>query len=89
MLAASTGPVWSYRLNEAEHFNFSDYGAYYLAAPIRSVVGLGSIDSHDALTITNAYLVAFADHVARGLPEPLLTSRSSPYPQVEVHRTAS
>ncbi|MFE9574389.1 alpha/beta hydrolase [Streptomyces sp. NPDC006692] len=89
LLAASTGPVWSYRLNGAEHFNFSDYGAYYLAAPIRSVVGLGSIDSDEALTITNAYLAAFVDHVARGLPEPLLAGRPSPYPQVEVQRTAS
>ncbi|MGW5658372.1 alpha/beta hydrolase [Streptomyces humi] len=88
LLAASSGPVWSYRLNGAEHFNFSDYGAYYLAAPIRSVVGLGSIDSDDALTITNAYVAAFVDHVAYGLPEPLLAGRSSPYPQVEVQRTA-
>ncbi|WP_042394397.1 hypothetical protein [Streptacidiphilus carbonis] len=89
LLAASTGPVWSYRLDGSEHFNFSDYGAYYLAAPIRSVVGLGSISGDDALAITDAYLVAFVDHVARGLPEPLLTGRSSPYPQVEVQRTAS
>jgi hypothetical protein len=53
------------------------------------VVGLGSIDGGDALTITNAYLTAFVDHVARGLPEPLLAGRSSPYPQIEVQHTAS
>lgn len=88
LLAASTGPVWSFQLDGARHFNFSDYGAYYLAAPIRSLVGLGSIDGDDALTITDAYLAAFVDHVALGLPEPLLTG-SSPYPQVEVQRTAS
>ncbi|MGK4578784.1 alpha/beta hydrolase [Kitasatospora sp. HPMI-4] len=89
LLAASTGPVWSYRINGAEHFNLSDYGAYYLAAPIRLAVGLGPIDGDDALTITDAYLAAFVDHVARGLPEPLLADRSSPYPQVDVERTAS
>ncbi|WP_051941013.1 alpha/beta hydrolase [Phaeacidiphilus oryzae] len=88
LLAACTGPVWIYRLHGAAHFNFSDYGAYYLAAPIRSAVGLGSIDGDEALTITDAYLAAFLDHVARGLPEPLLAGRSSPYPQVEVERSA-
>ena len=88
LLAASTGPVSSFQLDGARHLNFSDYGAYYLAAPIRALVGLGSIDGDHALTITDAYLAAFVDHVARGVPEPLLAG-SSPYPQVEVQRTAS
>ena len=88
LLAASAGPVWSYRLDGAAHVNFSDYGAYYVAAPIRAVVGLGSIDGDEALTIANAYLAAFVDHVARGLADPLL-GPSSPYAQVEVQRTAS
>lgn len=88
LLAASTGPVWSFQLDGARHLNFSDYGAYYLAAPIHALVGLGPIDGDHALTITDAYLAAFVDHVARGLPEPLLGG-SSPYPQVEVQRTAS
>lgn len=85
LLAASTGPVWCYRIRGAEHFNFSDYGTYYLAAPIRALVGLGSIDGGQALTITDAYLTAFADHVTQNRPEPLLTG-PSPYPQVEVQR---
>ncbi|MDP5227496.1 MULTISPECIES: hypothetical protein [Arthrobacter] len=83
MLAASTGGVWSYRITGAEHFNFSDYGNYYLAAPIRSQIPLGPIDGSEALTITGAYLGAFIDHVALGRPEPLLNGHS-PYPQVEV-----
>ncbi|WP_378100495.1 hypothetical protein [Cellulomonas sp. T2.31MG-18] len=86
LLVASTGPVWSFQLDGAAHFNFSDYGAYYLAAPIRYLLGLGSIDGDHALTIADAYLAAFVDHVARGLPEPLLAG-STPYP--EVQRTAS
>ncbi|WP_198046927.1 hypothetical protein [Kutzneria sp. 744] len=31
---------------------------YYLAAPVRSQLALGTIDGTDALTITNAYLTA-------------------------------
>ncbi|MGH3768763.1 MAG: alpha/beta hydrolase [Pseudonocardiaceae bacterium] len=88
LLTASTGPNWCYRINGAEHFNFSDYGVYYLAAPIRSQLALGPIDGTDALTITNAYLTAFVEHVTRNRPEPLLTG-PSPYPQVDVQHTAS
>jgi dienelactone hydrolase len=87
LLTASTGPIWCYRINGAGHFNFSDYGTYYLAAPIRSLLGLGPIDGGQALTIANSYLTAFADHVAQDRPEPLLTG-PTPYPQVEVQRTA-
>ncbi len=88
LLAASTGGAWCYQITGAEHFNFSDYGSYYLAAPIRSQVPLGAIDGTEALTITNAYLTAFADHVTQGRPEPLLTG-PTPYPQVQVQHTAS
>lgn len=89
LLDASTGPVWCYQINGAEHFNFSDYGSYYLAAPIRSLLALGTINGADALTITDAYLTAFVDHVTQGRTEPLLTDRSSPYPQVDVQHSTS
>ncbi|MEW1805154.1 hypothetical protein [Pseudarthrobacter sp. NPDC080039] len=88
LLAASTGGAWCYTITGAQHFNFSDYGSYYLAAPIRSQVHLGPIDGVEALTITNAYLSAFVDHVAQGRPEPLLTGHP-PYPQVDVQHTPS
>jgi predicted dienelactone hydrolase len=88
LLAAGTGPYWCYQINGAQHFNFSDYGAYYLAAPIRSVIGLGTINGIDALTITNAYLTAFADHVTGDRPEPLLNTHT-PDPQVTVQHTPS
>jgi dienelactone hydrolase len=88
LLAASTGPIWCYQVNGAEHFNFSDYGSYYLAAPVRSLLALGTINGADALTITGAYLTAFVDHVTQGRNEPLLTGRSSPYPQIDVQHTA-
>jgi predicted dienelactone hydrolase len=89
LLTASTGPVWCYQVNGAEHFNFSDYGSYYLAAPLRYLLALGTINGVAALTITDAYLTAFVDHVTQGRTEPLLTEQSSPYPQVEVQHTPS
>lgn len=89
LVTASTGPVWCYRIKGAGHFNFSDYGSYYLAAPIRSQLALGPIDGVDALTIANAYLAAFVDHETQHRPEPLLTGRSTPYPQIDVEHIPS
>jgi hypothetical protein len=85
LLAASTGRAWCYQVDGTGHFNFSDYSAYYLAAPLRHLLALGAIDGDRALTITNAYLVAFLDHAVRARPEPLLTG-SPPYPQVRAQR---
>lgn len=82
LLAASTGPTWCYQIDGMLHFNFSDYAAYYLAAPVRHLLALGPIDGDLGLTITNAYLTAFLDHSVKSQPQPLLTGRSSPYPQV-------
>lgn len=87
LLAASRGDAWCFAIDGAEHFNFSDYGSYYLAAPIRSLIQLGPIDGTRALTIVDQYLAAFADHVTRGDREPLLTG-AAPHPQVQVQRTA-
>lgn len=64
LLRASTGPVDHFQITGSEHFNFSDYGAYYLAAPIRSQLALGDVDGTQALTIVNGYLTAFADQSA-------------------------
>lgn len=72
LLAASDGPAWCHAVAGTEHFNFTDYAAYYLAAPLRSVVPLGPIDGAHGLRITNAYLTAFLDHAVRGRSSPLL-----------------
>ncbi|WP_422936273.1 hypothetical protein [Sinomonas sp. P47F7] len=88
LLAASTDDAWCHQITGAGHFNFSDHGSYYLAAPMRSQVPLGPIDGTQALTITNAYLTAFVDHVTQGRPEPLLTGHP-PYPKVDVQHTPS
>jgi hypothetical protein len=82
LLAAGTGPAWRYRVEGMRHFNFSDYATYYVAAPLRPLLALGGIDGDAGLRITDAYLAAFLDHAVRGRPEPLLSGRAAPYPQV-------
>ncbi|GII56538.1 hypothetical protein Pth03_49270 [Planotetraspora thailandica] len=77
LLAAGTGPAWCHQVNGSGHFNFSDHAAYYLAAPLHHLLGLGDIDGPRGLAITNAYLTAFVDHVVRGTNEPLLSARCS------------
>lgn len=89
LITHSTGPVWRCRIQGAEHFNFTDYGAYYLAAPLRPLLALGPIGGRRAITITNTYLVAFLDHAIRNKREPILDAPRSPFPEVQtppIHR---
>lgn len=72
LLAASDGPAMCHAIAGTEHFNFTDYAAYYLAAPVRALVPLGDIDGDRGLTVTNTYVTAFVDHVERGRASPLL-----------------
>jgi dienelactone hydrolase len=65
---ASTGTAHAYTMPDARHFDFTDYAAYYLAAPLRLALPLGHIDGRRVLTIISAYLGAFADSAARGSP---------------------
>jgi pimeloyl-ACP methyl ester carboxylesterase len=87
LLAASTGQAWCYQIDGSRHFNFSDYAAYYLAAPIRHLLASGAINGNLGLTITNAYLAAFLDHTVQTRYEPLLTGKIAPYPQVQTQHT--
>ncbi|AEW98408.1 alpha/beta hydrolase family protein [Streptantibioticus cattleyicolor] len=86
LLTAGSAPAWAYQIDGTAHFNYSDYGAYYLAAPVRGLLALGPIDGSLALTITNAYLTAFLDHTLRATPQPLLTGALHPFPQVRAER---
>ncbi|HEU5043478.1 MAG TPA: hypothetical protein VFT75_05025 [Nocardioidaceae bacterium] len=86
LLAASTGPTWCYSIDGAKHFNFTDYAAYYLAAPLRTLVPLGSIDGRRGLSITDGYVTAFLDHAILGRSEPQLAGRANRYPDVRVLR---
>ncbi|MFJ9368326.1 hypothetical protein ACIRRA_28415 [Nocardia sp. NPDC101769] len=86
LTAASTGPIWCYRVRGAKHFNFSDYGVYYLAAPLRSQMALGDLAGDRALTLVDEYSAAFIEHVVGGRAEPLLANDIAPYPEIEVQR---
>jgi dienelactone hydrolase len=65
---ASKGSSHAYTIPDARHFDFTDYAAYYLAAPLRLLLPLGGIDGRRVLTIASGYLGAFADSAARGSP---------------------
>ena len=68
LLQASTAASWCSTIEGARHFNFTDYGAFYLALPLRKLLPLGSIDPRRALTIQNGYVVTFLDHFLHGAP---------------------
>ncbi|HEY3506384.1 MAG TPA: hypothetical protein VGN37_26790 [Actinocatenispora sp.] len=77
--AASTGPGFRYEIAGAEHFNFTDYGAYYVPGALRGLTQLGPIDGDRALVVVSACVTAFADHVLRGGPAPAPDRR---YPEL-------
>ncbi|WP_334028892.1 hypothetical protein [Nocardia terpenica] len=87
LVAASTGPVWCYEIGGARHIDFSDYDAYYLAAPLRKLLALGTNGRGVTLTVVSAYLDAFLDQITRGTPQPLLTGESRPYREVRIQHT--
>ncbi|MEV0349806.1 hypothetical protein AB0H88_28865 [Nonomuraea sp. NPDC050680] len=84
-LAASTGPVWRYEIAGTGHFNFTDYAVIYLAAPIRALFPLESIDGARGLRIQNAYVTQFADQAVRHQASPLLAGARL-YPEVRALR---
>jgi predicted dienelactone hydrolase len=77
--ATSTGPTYRYEITGARHFNFTDYGAYYVPAALHGLAQLGPIDGDRGLVVVSACVTAFADHVLRGGPPPAPGHR---YPEV-------
>jgi hypothetical protein len=71
LIAASRGPHWRYAVDGAQHFNFTDYAAYFLVPPLHHLLGqLGSINGRRGLEITDAVVLAFLDHVLRSAATP-------------------
>lgn len=62
-LKASSGTAWCATIPDTRHFNFTDYGAYYLALPLRKTLPLGSAGPRHALTVQNGYVTTFLAHV--------------------------
>jgi dienelactone hydrolase len=78
--------AWLLTLAGTEHFNFSDYGAYQLAAPLRLLLAVGSADGRQALDDTDGYVSAFVDHVTGRGTSPLLDgTRSIPGVRLLAH----
>jgi hypothetical protein len=75
----STGPTFRYEIAGAKHFNFADYGAYYIPTPLHGLTQLEPIDGDRCLAVVSAYVTAFADHVLHGGAEPQPDHR---YPEV-------
>ncbi|GIM94813.1 hypothetical protein [Paractinoplanes toevensis] len=65
MIAAGGRPAWAYTLPGTGPLDFTDYAAYWLAAPVRRALRLGNPAT---VRITADYLAAFLDSVATGAP---------------------
>jgi len=70
LLKASTGTAWCATIPGTRHFNFTDYGAYYLALPLRKYLPLGSVGPRHALRVQNGYVTTFLAHVIYHAPAP-------------------
>jgi Platelet-activating factor acetylhydrolase, isoform II len=86
LTAASSGPEYCLEVAGTEHFDFTDFAAWYIAQPLRSLFPLGSIDGDRALAIEVAYVSAFVDRAVHGTDEPLLTAPAPHYPEVRTLR---
>jgi dienelactone hydrolase len=62
LLKASNDTSWCATIPGSRHFNFTDYGVYYLAYPLRKFLPLGTVGPRHALTVTNGYLNTFLSH---------------------------
>jgi dienelactone hydrolase len=62
LLKASSGTSWCATIPGSRHFNFTDYGVYYLAYPLRKFLPLGSVGPRHALTVANGYVTTFLSH---------------------------
>ncbi len=63
------------------HGNFSDDALF---SPLGRLAGGGSINNRRAMTIINAYTLAFFEEYLNGRPEPLLDEAARRYPEVSV-----
>jgi len=70
LLKASTNTSWCATIPDTRHFNFTDYGVYYLAWPLRRYLPLGSVEPRRALTVQNGYVTTFLSHALRNTPAP-------------------
>jgi dienelactone hydrolase len=86
LTAASPGPEYCLAVTGTEHFDFTDFAAWYIAQPLRSLFPLGPIDGDRALAIEATYVSAFVDGAVHRTGEPILTAPQPQYPEVRILR---
>ena len=74
LLRNSSGPSWCESIAGTRHFNFSDYGDYYIAYPLRKLLALGPVDGDRATRTIDAAVIAFARRASTGAPQPELSA---------------
>lgn len=79
--AVPPGANYNLSIKGTEHFNFSDYAAYF--SPLQLLGLLGPIDGMRGLQITRAYIRAFFDTYLNSVPSPLLHASPGNYPEVQ------
>ncbi|TDD16671.1 alpha/beta hydrolase [Kribbella turkmenica] len=70
LLKASNATSWCATVPGTSHYNFTDYGAYYLALPLRKYLPLGSAGPRHALRVQNGYVSTFLAHAIYRVPAP-------------------
>lgn len=70
LLKASTSTAWCATIPGTRHFNFTDYGVYYLASPLRAYLPLGSAGARHAIAVQNGYVTSFLDNALYNSPAP-------------------
>ncbi|MFG1912027.1 alpha/beta hydrolase family protein [Kribbella sp. NPDC048928] len=84
LLKASTSQRWLVTVSGAHHLNFTDYSTYFVAPPLRGLLGLGSINGKRLLAIQDDYVATFLDHVTRGTTASGLDALPDKYPEAKV-----
>ncbi|QGN32217.1 alpha/beta hydrolase [Microlunatus sp. Gsoil 973] len=74
LLQHSHGPAWCPIVAGTRHFNFSDYGSYYLALPLRTLLALGSVNGARATRTIDRSVIGFARFATTGRSEQALTT---------------
>ncbi len=70
LLKASSDTSWCATIPGTRHYNFTDYGAYYLALPLRTYLPLGSAGPRHVLRVQNGYVSTFLSHALYRTPAP-------------------
>jgi dienelactone hydrolase len=81
--ALATNGGYFLTIRGASHMNYCDSPLF---SPIKRVTGAGPIDVRRAMSITNAYTLAFFNQYVRDQPETLMDAASPPYADARLQK---